>query len=59
MGACQTTSHRPQISSRTADGQMSVSVEIRADGVAEGAAITAAIGDIDGVDLIESKAIGD
>lgn len=46
-------------SSRTADGQLSVSVEIRADGVAQGAAITAAIGDLDGVDLVETTAIGD
>lgn len=46
-------------SSQATDGRLSVTAEIRAVDVATGAAITAAIGDLDGVDLVESKAIGD
>lgn len=46
-------------SSRAADGRLSVTIEIHASDTATGASITAAIGDIEGVDLVESKAIGD
>ncbi|MGK2852147.1 MAG: MgtC/SapB family protein [Candidatus Limnocylindrales bacterium] len=46
-------------SSRAGDGRLSITLEIRAADAARGATITAAIGDIDGVDLVESKAIGD
>lgn len=46
-------------STRTATGQLAVTVELRATDVADGAAISAAIADLDGVDLVESKAIGD
>lgn len=46
-------------SSHAADDRLSVTVEIRAADAATGATITAAIGDLDGVDLVESKAIGD
>lgn len=46
-------------SSHAADGRLSVTVEIRAADAAAGATITAAIADLYGVDLVESKAIGD
>ena len=46
-------------SSRTADEHLSVTAEIRAGDSATGVIIVAAIGDLDGVDLVESKAIGD
>lgn len=40
-------------------GDLSVTVEVRAPDASVGAKITAAVGDLDDVDLIESKAIGD
>lgn len=46
-------------SSRTADEHLSVTAEIRAVDAATGVTIVAAIGDLDGVDLVETKAIGD
>lgn len=46
-------------STRGPTGQLNVTVELRAADVVDGAAITAAVGDLDDVDLVESKAIGD
>ena len=40
-------------------GDLAVTVEFRATNASAGTTITAAIGDLDGVDLIDSKAIGD
>lgn len=47
-------------SDRSSDGDLlEVTIEFRTQDVARGASITAEVGDLDGVDIIESKAIGD
>ncbi|CAN5550607.1 hypothetical protein BH20CHL7_BH20CHL7_04990 [soil metagenome] len=46
-------------SNRTAAGDLSITVEFRAQDVGRGSAITVAVADLDGVDLLDSRIIGD